>query len=181
MDIAHDRAGFYLCWGCLVWVPSLYTAPVMFLAQRPGWLPSWGAAAAVFAAGALAIWVNYDCDRQRAEFRRSKGKALVWGAPPRKIVASYRTADGGRKSSLLLLSGWWGLARHFHYAPEIAAAFFWSLPGGNFLFPYMYVIFLAGLLADRAFRDDARCAAKYGKYWDAYRAAVPARVVPYVF
>jgi 7-dehydrocholesterol reductase len=22
MDIAHDRAGFYLCWGCLVWVPS---------------------------------------------------------------------------------------------------------------------------------------------------------------
>ncbi|KAM0002251.1 putative 7-dehydrocholesterol reductase [Helianthus debilis subsp. tardiflorus] len=27
MDIAHDRAGFYICWGCLVWVPSIYTSP----------------------------------------------------------------------------------------------------------------------------------------------------------
>jgi len=25
MDIAHDYASFYLCWGCLVWVPSFYT------------------------------------------------------------------------------------------------------------------------------------------------------------
>ena len=21
MDIMHDRAGYYLCWGCLCWVP----------------------------------------------------------------------------------------------------------------------------------------------------------------
>merc|ERR1719329_1391872 len=25
MDIQHDRAGYYICWGCLVWVPSVYT------------------------------------------------------------------------------------------------------------------------------------------------------------
>ena len=35
MDIAHDRAGFYLCWGCLVWVPSVYTSPAMYLVRRP--------------------------------------------------------------------------------------------------------------------------------------------------
>ena len=37
------------------------------------------------------------------------------------------------------------------------------------------------LLFDRAFRDDARCAAKYGAYWDQYRKLVPYKVVPGVF
>ncbi|TQD99106.1 hypothetical protein C1H46_015307 [Malus baccata] len=35
MDIAHDRAGFYICWGCLVWVPSIYTSPGMYLVNHP--------------------------------------------------------------------------------------------------------------------------------------------------
>ena len=25
MDIQHDRAGYYICWGCLVWVPAVYS------------------------------------------------------------------------------------------------------------------------------------------------------------
>lgn len=61
-------------------------------------------------------------------------------------------------------------------------AFFWTVPG---LFShglqYFYVVFLTLLLLDRAFRDDARCAAKYGKYWNQYCKAVPYKVVPYVF
>ncbi len=36
------------------------------------------------------------------------------------------------------------------------------------------------LLFDRAYRDDARCAAKYGKYWDAYKKHVPYKFIPYV-
>lgn len=35
IDIMHDRAGYYLCWGCLVWVPSVYTSPAMYLVQNP--------------------------------------------------------------------------------------------------------------------------------------------------
>ncbi|XP_059280999.1 7-dehydrocholesterol reductase-like, partial [Lycium ferocissimum] len=35
MDIAHDRAGFYICWGCLVWVPCIYTSPGMYLVKQP--------------------------------------------------------------------------------------------------------------------------------------------------
>lgn len=35
MDIAHDRAGYYLCWGCLVWVPSIYTSPALYLVKHP--------------------------------------------------------------------------------------------------------------------------------------------------
>ena len=28
-------AGFYICWGCLVWVPSVYTSPGMYLVNHP--------------------------------------------------------------------------------------------------------------------------------------------------
>ena len=85
-------------------------------------------------------------------------------------------------SSLIVFAGWWGLARHFHYLPEIVAAFCWTAPAlfGQFL-PYFYVVFLTLLLTDRAFRDDSRCQSKYGKYWAEYCKSVPYKMVPYVF
>lgn len=189
MDIAHDRAGYYICWGCLVWVQSIYASPALFLAAHPDRPDLSGAAASlVFAAGLVAIWVNWDADRQRQEFRATGGRAKVWGKRPVAIVASYTAGgDGGKtvqKKSLLLASGWWGLARHFHYLPEIAAAALWTLPCGLPLaapLAWFYVFFLTLLLVDRAFRDDARCAAKYGKDWDRYRALVPAKIIPGVF
>jgi len=181
MDIAHDRAGYYICWGCLVWVPAVYASPALFLAGHPRDLGR-ARAGALALAGLAAVWINYDADRQRQVFRATNGRAKVWGKAPVALVAPYATADGAREASLLLASGWWGLARHFHYAPEIAAAFLWTAPAGfGAPLPYFYVAFLTALLVDRAFRDDARCAAKYGPVWDAYRALVPARIVPGVF
>lgn len=64
MDIMHDRAGYYICWGCLVWVPSVYTSPAMFLTQHPVHL-GWPLASLVFASGAAAIYINWDSDHQR--------------------------------------------------------------------------------------------------------------------
>ncbi|WJX48599.1 7-dehydrocholesterol reductase [Trifolium repens] len=181
MDIAHDRAGFYICWGCLVWVPSIYTSPGMYLVNHPVNL---GTQLALFIllAGILCIYINYDCDRQRQEFRRTNGKGLVWGKAPSKIEASYTTTSGETKRSLLLTSGWWGLARHFHYVPEILAAFFWTVPAlFNHFLPYFYVIFLTILLFDRAKRDDDRCRTKYGKYWKLYCDRVPYRIIPGIY
>ena len=82
------------------------------------------------------------------------------------------------KCKCLCRAGWWGLSRHFHYVPEIAAAFLWTLPN-LFSRPaaYFYVVFLTLLLTDRAFRDDARCKAKYGADWDKYCQLVPYRMV----
>ena len=81
-----------------------------------------------------------------------------------------------------MFAGWWGLARHFHYLPEILAAFCWTAPAllGQCL-PYFYVVFLTLLLTDRAFRDDMRCQSKYGKYWAQYTNSVPYKMVPFVF
>ncbi|KAB1213044.1 7-dehydrocholesterol reductase [Morella rubra] len=187
----------------------------------------------ILVAGIFCIYINYDCDRQRQEFRRTNGKCLVWGKAPSKIVASYTTTSGETKTSLLLTSGcpvevallidefifggmlnvdrakysicvalsynfsyegvkaelWpfygscrWGLARHFHYVPEILAAFFWTVPAlFNHFLPYFYVIFLTILLFDRAKRDDDRCRSKYGKYWKVYCDKVPNRIIPGIY
>eukprot|EP01043_Picozoa_sp_COSAG02_P028877 COSAG02_NODE_1772_length_10984_cov_8.166651_5_plen_112_part_00 len=40
IDIIVDRAGFYETWGCLVWVPSVYTLHTRLLVETPSDL-SW--------------------------------------------------------------------------------------------------------------------------------------------
>ena len=91
MDIQHDRAGYYICWGCLVWVPSVYASPALYIAsvQPPVALGN-PVAAAIFVAGVLSIWINYDSDRQRQDFRASGGKKKVWGAKPGSSRLSTR-------------------------------------------------------------------------------------------
>ncbi|KAG2270346.1 hypothetical protein Bca52824_064901 [Brassica carinata] len=151
MDIAHDR-GMRL-------VPSIYTSPGMYLVNHPVKLGT-QLAIYILVAGILCIYINYDCDRQRQEFKRTNGKC--------SIVATYKTTASETKTSLLLTSGWWGLARHFHYVPEILSSFFWTVPTLfsnryikdyclNQFLPYFYVIYLTILLFDRAKRDDDRC------------------------
>jgi protein-S-isoprenylcysteine O-methyltransferase Ste14 len=49
------------------------------------------------------------------------------------------------------------------------------------ILPGFYFLFLTGLLVDRAYRDDARCADKYGKYWKQYCAKVPNLLLPKIF
>jgi len=181
MDIQHDRAGFYICWGCMVWVPSMYTCHTLFLTNHPYAL---GTPLTVFLLllGVASVYINYDADRQKTTFRESKGKCTIWGKPARKIEAQYLTSTGAKKTSLLLLSGWWGVSRHFHYVPELMAAFVWCAPTlwEGSLAGFTYFIFLSILLTDRSFRDDARCRSKYGDYWTQYCAAVPYKIVPYL-
>lgn len=181
LDIMHDRAGYYICWGCLVWVPCVYTSPSMYLVLHPIHLHTW-LAALIFIAGSFCVVINYLADRQRQRVRATEGKCKIWGKKPVTTLAEYRTEQGEIKQNLLLASGWWGITRHFHYIPEVLAAFFWSLPAlfTNFM-PYFYVSFLTILLLDRAFRDEKRCALKYGIYWQTYCQRVPYKIVPYLF
>ena len=65
-----------------------------------------------------------------------------------------------QKVSILLYSGYWGLARHFHYVPEIIGAFCWCIPasaGGrpvNWIFGLVYPIYLTILLVHRSWCDE---------------------------
>ncbi len=178
LDIMHDRAGFYICWGCLVWVPSVYTSSTLYMVHHPITLGT-PLALLIGAAGLASITINYLADAQRQRVRATGGREPVWGKAPVLIRARYTTTQGEAKENLLLASGWWGISRHFHYIPEIMGAFFWTLPGGfRHVLPWFYVVFLTILLTHRAFRDDARCARKYGADWDAYRAQVRWKILP---
>lgn len=181
LDIMHDRFGYYICWGVLVWVPSVYTVWAVYLGAHPIELhPAW--AAALLAVGLLALYTNYAADAQRQRVRETGGKTRVWGKPPQLLRARYRTSDGEEHESLLLTSGYWGLARHFHYVPELTLALAWTLPAGfDVALPYLYFVFLTILLVDRAGRDDKRCRAKYGSYWAEYCRMVPAKILPGVY
>ena len=181
LDIMHDRAGYYICWGCLVWVPSVYTSSTLFLVHNPnnlGILLS----LAIFSLGAAFILMNYAADMQRLIARASNGESWIFGKKPVMIKAEYYTETGEKKQNLLLASGFWAIARHFHYIPELLGALFWTLPA---LFispvPYFYFVFLTMLLVDRANRDDARCQKKYGKAWDEYREKVPYKMIPFIY
>ena len=175
MDIQHDRAGYYICWGCLVWLPCIYTSQTYYMVKHPTQVSF---PLSIFLFGVFSIWANYDADRQRQSFRAADGKITIWGKPAKCIRAKYITTDGKERQSTLLASGWWGLARHFHYIPEITASIAWSVPVFTDFMPYFYAIYLTILLLDRAWRDDKRCQDKYGSFWSDYCNIVPYKVIP---
>jgi len=181
LDIMHDRAGFMICWGCLVWVPSIYTSPALYLVHHPNQLGPFLSVLILFL-GCAAILINYWADHQKQNVRATQGSCIIWGKKPVITTANYTDHKGEKKSSILLASGFWGVARHFHYVPEILGAFFWTVPA---LFvntsPYFYVTFLMILLVDRSTRDDERCAMKYGVDWKTYCKQVPYKLIPGIF
>jgi len=180
LDVMHDRFGYYICGGVLAWVPAVYPSAQLYLTASPREISPLAAIGCLLL-GAVAIAVNYAADAQRQLFRQTAGQCEVWGEPPRVIRASYRGRDGLARENLLLVSGYWGLARHFHYVPEVCLALAWTLPAGLLFAPYVYVVFLTLLLLDRAGRDDKRCESKYGSAWMTYRNLVPYKVIPLIY
>jgi 7-dehydrocholesterol reductase len=181
IDIMMDRAGYCICWGCLAFIPGMYTSVSFFLVSHPIHLGP-GLSCLILAFGLLSIAVNYLADAQKQAVRASDGRAAVWGRPPAVIRAKYRLESGAVHESLLLVCGYWGIARHFHYVPEIALALAWTLPAlFSHALPFSYVVFLTVLLSHRTVRDDAKCSKKYQRYWAEYCQRVPYRIIPYVF
>ncbi len=76
LDITLDRAGYYICWGCLVWVPAFYTFNSYFFVY---YQPNCGSfiATIILVLGVLSIYLNYEVDRQKEIFRASSGKVKV--------------------------------------------------------------------------------------------------------
>ena len=119
---------------------------------------------------------------QRQRVRATNGKTTVWGKAPLLIKARYTTGDGKQHENLLLANGWWGIARHFHYVPELTLAACWIAPVGfAHALPWFYLFFLTILLVDRAGRDDLRCEKKYGRDWQTYKETVRWRMLPFVY
>ena len=168
-DIKHEKFGWMLCWGDLVWLPFTYTLQAQYLVNHTHELPAWGIAAiVVLNLAGYAIFRGANI--QKHYFRRNPNRP-VWGRPAEYI----KTAKG----SLLLTSGWWGFSRHMNYFGDLMIALSWCLPAafGSPL-PYFHIVYFTILLLHRERRDDAMCLAKYREDWLRYRARVPWRIVP---
>jgi 7-dehydrocholesterol reductase len=188
IDIIVDRAGFTIQWGCLAYVPAVYTLHTRYLVLHPSGM-SIPVASLIFVISLAGVVLNYAADRERDVFRATNGKALVWGKKPQFITAQYtvedtKTGEKTQRTSLLLASGFWGVARHFQYLFELTAAWSWCMlsnPLRNGMLPLYYAAFLTYLLVDRANRDSLKCHKKYGKYYEEYCRLVPYKILPGVY
>lgn len=180
IDIAHDHFGFYLSWGDSVWLPFMYTLQAQYLAHHPVHLGPvfWP----VLTLGVLGYCVFREANFQKDICRRTDGKCSIWGRPAQVIRTTYKSTDGKTNHSLLLISGFWGLARHCNYTGDLLlSAMMCAATGARHLLPYFYLLFMAILLIHRVERDHDRCAGKYGSYWQDYITRVPYKLMPGIY
>ncbi len=171
-DIKHENFGWMLVWGDLVWVPFTYTLQAFYLLNHVDPLPWWGVAGIV-ALNMAGYYFFRATNLQKHKFRRNP-EIAIWGRKPEYI----RTKRG----TLLLVSGWWGVARHLNYMGDLMMALAWCLTCGfGHLLPYFYIIYFTILLVHRERRDHAMCAERYGADWDAYCARVKYRIFPGIY
>ncbi|KAF8195259.1 ergosterol biosynthesis ERG4/ERG24 [Mycena galopus ATCC 62051] len=181
IDIAHDHFGFYLAWGGAAWIPSMYTLQAQYLAHYPVNLTR-TEALIILLVGIFGYRMFRASNEQRTVARRTAGNCLIWGKKPVVITAHYTTSNGKEHTSLLLCSGFWGIARHFNYIADLILSFAMCAScGARNIFPYAYFVQMIVLLVHRSIRDEDRCSKKYGKDWELYKARVPYALIPGIY
>lgn len=172
LDIIYENYGFMLTHAFLAWMPFNFTLQQQYLLASPTDLPIW-AAIGLLVLNFTGYVIFRGSNLQKQRFRRDPSRP-VWGRPPRVLKTKRGTS--------LLVSGWWGLARHTNYLGDLMMALAWCLACGfSSIVPYFYFIYFAPLLLNRERRDHALCQEKYGADWDEYCRRVPHRIVPWVY
>eukprot|EP00898_Chlorokybus_atmophyticus_P007944 jgi/Chlat1/8150/Chrsp76S00609 len=168
-DIIAEHYGYMLAFGYYVFIPFVFSIQAWWVLHHPQVEVSRLAAFALATLFITGYAVFRGANMQKHAFKKDK-KCLIWGRPARTV--------GGR----LLVSGYWGLARHCNYLGDILLALSYSLPCGfSSVVPYAYPIYLVTLLVHRERRDELRCREKYGTLWQEYCSKVKYRIVPYLY
>jgi delta14-sterol reductase len=166
-DLFAERLAFKLCWGCMVYYPFFYCIGLWSVtagtrgddatggddsdASSAATVPdittvqAWATIALFFSGWLLSRGANL----QKYHFKRDpKLKTfcfLPWWIPsPIRNLLRVEQLAVPHSKDRLLLSGWWGLARHVNYCGEILQAIALALPGvlvSSMLF-LLYVVFL---------------------------------------
>lgn len=177
-DIFAEKIGFKLVWGCLVFYPFFYCIGIFPLVTTPLTSDISPTTAMLITSLFILGWIiTRGANLQKFWYRLYPEQKYFLGCIPQKTLPNSR----------ILISGWWGIARHFNYFGEILQAFALSLPGffvatGYIRWlPFLYPLYYVLLFVPRQIDDDALCKAKYGQVWDEYTALVPYRIVPGVW
>lgn len=119
MDITTDGFGFMLSFGDLVWVPFVYSMQTRYLAVHPRSLGALGMASMLSIIG-LAFYIFRSANSQKNAFRTNP-------KDPKVAHLKYIETKTGSK---LLISGWWGIARHINYLGDWLQSWPYCLPTG---------------------------------------------------
>ncbi len=172
IDIIEENLGFMLWLAFLVWMPFNFTLQQQYILAAGPEL-STVAAIGLLLLNIAGYYVFRSANLQKQQFRRDPSQP-IWGKTPQSMQT--------RRGTKLLLSGWWGIARHANYMGDMMMALAWCLACGlGSVVPYFYVIYFVPLLLDRERRDHAMCQRKYGDDWDRYCEKVPYRIIPFVY
>lgn len=101
---------------------------------------------------------------------------LPWG-----YIENPRTikGEGGKE---LFVDGWYRIGSKIHYSADIMNVFLQCHSVGALgVIPYFYSFFFTTFLITRIYRDEERCAEKYGELWKKYKAIVPYRYIPGIY
>jgi delta14-sterol reductase len=119
MDITTDGFGFMLAFGDLAWLPFIYSTQVRYLSVYPLSLGPLGTAGVLAVVGA-GYYIFRGANNDKNRFRTNPDD-------PRVSHLKYLETKSGSK---LLISGWWGTARHINYLGDWIMAWAFCLPTG---------------------------------------------------
>ncbi|KAF2660781.1 ERG4/ERG24 ergosterol biosynthesis protein [Lophiostoma macrostomum CBS 122681] len=117
IDIIADGFGVMLSFGDSVWVPFTYSVQARYLAFYPVEL-GWQGVAAVLAVQLSGYYIFRSVNNEKNRFRTNPEDPKV------KHLKYIETAAGSR----LLVSGWWGMARHINYLGDWFMSWSYVLP-----------------------------------------------------
>ncbi|KAH8815727.1 Delta(14)-sterol reductase-like protein [Xylogone sp. PMI_703] len=119
MDITSDGFGFMLSFGDLAWVPCAYSLQAKYLSVYPVHLGLFGIAGVLGTLG-VGYYIFRSANNEKNRFRTDP-------TDPRVAHLKYMETKAGSK---LLISGWWGIARHINYLGDWIMAWAFCLPTG---------------------------------------------------
>ena len=136
IDITMDGFGFMLSFGDIAWVPFLYSTQTRYLSIYPVTLGPTGIAAMLAVLG-TGFYI----------FRSSNNEKNLFRTNPNDPRVSHLEYIQTKTGSKLLVTGWWGTARHINYFGDWIQAWPYSLPTAI----AGYTILAAGTGAEGAF------------------------------
>jgi protein-S-isoprenylcysteine O-methyltransferase Ste14 len=118
IDIISDGFGFMLSFGDLAWLPFTYCLQARYLAVHPVVLGPY--TFVVLGALGLGYYIFRSANSEKNRFRTDPND-------PKVAHLKYIETKAGSK---LLVSGWWGKARHINYLGDWIMSWAYCLPTG---------------------------------------------------
>jgi len=177
-DLMHEGVGLKLFWGGLVCYGWMFTMPLWGLAvyPNPEFDPFWNMFLMIGSSVLFLVgWaISRGANLQKYTFKRWPERSFL-GIKPKYIPADDRK---------ILISGFWGVARHFSYFGEAILGVIFAIVLGYFtnLWAWTYGLLIIGMCIFRERSDDGFCEQKYGsEAWGEYRRLVKYRIIPGVY